>query len=58
MQNLYMFMCDTCGYYKARSGMCPNCQTPLTMYSKESQREYQVDMEEPMRSMHDLKWYL
>jgi hypothetical protein len=30
----------------------------LTMYTKETQREYQVDLEEAMRGMSPLKWYL
>jgi len=53
-----MFMCDTCGFAREKPGMCPFCQVVLTSYTKEEEREYQVNMEEAMRSMSSLKWYL
>jgi len=58
MQNLYMYMCDSCGFSRDKHGICPFCQTPLSVYSKEEQAEYQVDMEEAMRAMSDYKWYV
>lgn len=53
-----MYMCDSCGFSKDQTGLCPFCQTPLSMYSKEEQREYQVDMEDAMRVMSNFKWYV
>ena len=58
MQNLKMFMCDVCGFSKDQYGLCPYCQTPLTMYTKEEQNNFQVDMENAMRVMSNLKWYI
>jgi hypothetical protein len=58
MKNFIMYMCDTCGFSRERPGICPNCEAPLSFYTKEVQREYLVDMEEAMRSMSPLKWYL
>jgi len=58
MQNFRMYMCDECGYAREKPGICMFCQTPLTAYTKDSQAEYQVNMEEPMRLMHEYKWYL
>lgn len=58
MLDLKIHMCDVCGYSKDRAGLCPYCQTPLSIYTKEEQKEYQVDMEEAMRVMSDLKWYI
>ncbi len=58
MQNLYMYMCDTCGFSKDRPDRCPNCEIVLTMYTKDTQDEYQVDMEEAMRMMSEYKWYV
>ncbi len=53
-----MYMCDGCGFSREKLGVCPYCQTPLTEYTKETEREYQVDMEEAMRSMSELRWYI
>lgn len=53
-----MYMCDSCGFSREKPGVCPYCQIPLTVYSKEVQAEYQVDMEEAMRAMSDYKWYV
>ena len=55
-----MYMCDTCGHAQSVSGVCPNCETLLTMYTKETQAEYQrdQDVEEGMRLMSPLRWYL
>ncbi len=58
MKNFHMFMCDSCGFSREKTGVCPFCQIPLASYTKEIQREYQVDMEEAMRAMSPLKWYL
>lgn len=58
MNNFHMYMCDTCGFAREKAGMCPFCMEPLTDYTKEEQREYQVDMEEAMRSISELKWYI
>lgn len=40
MQNLYMYLCDTCGHSQSFSGLCPKCETPLSIYTKETQEEY------------------
>ncbi len=58
MEQFYMFLCDTCGFSKERPGMCVSCQTPLTMYSKETVANYQNynRMEEALRSMRPYKW--
>ena len=53
-----MYMCDVCGYASEKAGVCPSCVTPLTQYTKEDQREYQVDMEEGMRTQSMYKWYV
>jgi hypothetical protein len=53
-----MFMCDDCGFAREKAGICPYCQVPLTIYSKEAQREYQVNFEEAMRGMSEYKWYV
>jgi len=58
MQNFYMYMCDVCGHSREKPGVCPYCALPLTQYSKESQADYQVDMEEAMRAMSEYKWYV
>lgn len=58
MENFYMFMCDECGFSKEKPGLCPHCESPLTMYSKDAQAEYQVNMEEAMRAMSEYKWYV
>lgn len=58
MRNFYMYMCDGCGYSREKPGICPYCQAPLSMYSKETQQEYQIDMEEAMRTMSEYKWYV
>ena len=58
VQNFYMYMCDVCGFSRQNPGVCPHCELPLTEYSKESQAEYQVDMEEAMRAMSEYKWYV
>lgn len=58
MKQFYMFMCDTCGFSRERAGVCPYCEAPLSQYSKDTQAEYQVNMEEAMRAMSDLKWYI
>ena len=53
-----MYLCDTCGYSRERPSLCPYCIAPLTEYSKDSQNEYQVNMEEAMRTMSEYKWYV
>ena len=53
-----MFMCDTCGYNSQNQGLCPHCDWPLTMYTRDTQRELQVDLEEAMRTMSEYKWYV
>lgn len=60
MNKLYMFMCDSCGFARDKSGMCPHCQIPLTMYSKQAVAEYQkyIPVEEAMRAMSEYKWYV
>lgn len=58
MKNFKMYMCDSCGFSKDQTGQCPYCLTPLAMYTKEDQREYQVDMEDAMRVMSNFKWYV
>jgi primosomal protein N' len=58
MQNFYMYLCDVCGYSKEYPDVCPRCEIPLTEYSKETQKEYQINMEEAMRSMSEYKWYV
>ena len=58
MQNFHMYMCDGCGYSREKPGICPHCQAPLTLYTKDSQAEYQIDMEEAMRTMSESKWYI
>ena len=58
MQNFHMYLCDGCGFSREKPGICPYCQAPLTVYGKEDQAEYQVDMEEAMRSQSLLKWYV
>jgi len=58
MQNFYMYLCDSCGFSREKPGICPYCQAPLTAYGKEDQAEYQVDMEEAMRSQSMFKWYV
>jgi len=59
MQNFHMYMCDGCGYAREKPGICPFCQAPLSVYTKETQYEYQKDaeMEEAMRQMSEYKWY-
>lgn len=58
MQNFYVHVCDVCGFSGDSPGYCPKCELPLTAYDKESQAEYDMDMEEAMRSMSEMKWYL
>ena len=58
MQTLQMFLCDDCGYSRQNAGLCPYCRVPLTLYTKESQREYQVDLEDAMRVMSEYQWYI
>jgi len=58
MQDFHMYLCDVCGFSRQSEGFCPNCDLPLTAYNKDSQAEYQVDMEEAMRSMSEYKWYV
>jgi uncharacterized protein YbaR (Trm112 family) len=53
-----MYLCDGCGFSREKAGVCPYCQSPLSVYSKEDQAEYQVDMEEPMRMQSLQKWYI
>ncbi len=53
-----MYMCDTCGHSREKPGVCPYCALPLTQYSKEAQADFQVDMEEAMRTMSEYKWYV
>jgi hypothetical protein len=58
MNNFHMYLCDGCGFSREKAGVCPYCQSPLSVYSKEDQAEYQVDMEEPMRMQSLQKWYI
>ena len=58
MRNFYMYLCDVCGFSREVPGYCPHCDMPLTEYSKETQREYQVNLEDAMRSMSEYKWYV
>lgn len=60
MQHLYMYMCDTCGHAQSVSGMCPKCEILLTIYTKETQPEYQRDrfVEESMRLISPHGWSL
>jgi hypothetical protein len=58
MKNFRMYMCDICGFSREKPGICPHCELPLSMYTKQEQNEYQVNMEEAMRTMSDLKWYI
>lgn len=58
MQEFHMFMCDVCGFSRERAGICPWCSVPLSEYTKETQREYQVDMEEAMRMIDGQRWYV
>jgi predicted ATP-dependent serine protease len=53
-----MYLCDTCGYGSARAGQCPSCVAPLSVYTKETQAEYQVNLEQAMRSLSDKAWYI
>jgi len=58
MQSFHIFMCEHCGYSRQEPGICPNCQLPLEGYSKETQSEYGVDMEDAMRTMSETQWYV
>jgi len=58
MQDFHMYLCDNCGFSRDNPGICPHCDQPLTEYSKDTQGEYQVDMEEAMRSQSLHKWYV
>ncbi len=60
MHTYIMYMCDSCGHGQTVSGMCPNCETALTTYTKESQAEYHMDekVEDAMRLNDPLRWYL
>jgi hypothetical protein len=58
MENFHLYVCDTCGFSREKQGMCIFCETPLSDYTKETQREYQVNMEEAMRAMSQLRWYI
>jgi len=58
MQNFRMYLCDSCGFSQEKPGICPRCQQPLTEYTKDSQAQYQIDLEEAMRSMSEYKWYV
>jgi hypothetical protein len=53
-----MYLCDTCGFSREKPSLCPHCEIPLTEYTKQTQHEYQTNMEEAMRSMTELRWYL
>ncbi len=57
-QNFHMYMCDICGFCRQYEGYCPHCDLPLSKYDKETQSEYQVDLEEAMRTMSEYKWYV
>jgi uncharacterized Fe-S cluster-containing radical SAM superfamily enzyme len=58
MKEFYMYLCDVCGFSREKAGICIYCETPLSQYSKDSQAEYQIDMEEAMRSMSEYRWYI
>ncbi len=58
MKEFHMFMCDTCGFSRESAGICPWCAMPLSVYTKETQSEYQVNMEEAMRMMDGRRWYV
>lgn len=58
MKDFYMYMCDICGFSSDHLSECPRCEMPLTQYSKETQNEYQVNVEDAMRAMSEYKWYL
>lgn len=58
MENLRMYLCDICGFSRENPGLCPDCELPLTEYTKETQRDFQVDMEEAMRTMSEYRWYI
>jgi primosomal protein N' len=53
-----MYRCEVCGYARQKPGTCPFCELTLVDYDREAQREYQVDMEEAMRTMRELQWYI
>lgn len=58
MKNLFLYRCDVCGYARQTPGTCPFCDVQLSTYDRETQREYQVDMEEAMRTMSEYQWYI
>ncbi len=58
MQDFHMYMCDICGFSREKFSICPHCDVPLTAYNKNSQAQYDIDMEEAMRSMSEYKWYI
>ena len=58
MRDFYMYLCDSCGFSSEKPGICPRCDRPLTEYSRDSQAEYQVNMEEAMRNQSSQKWYV
>jgi hypothetical protein len=58
MKQLYMYLCDVCGFGRERPGICPHCEMPLAEYTKDIQAEYQVDLSNAMKIMSERRWYL
>ena len=58
MNEFHLHMCDSCGFSRSASGQCPFCDIPLTEYTRETRAEYELDVENAMRAMSELRWYI
>ena len=58
MKSFYMYLCDVCGFGREKPGECPYCETGLSTYSKDTQDNYQKNLDEPMRILHEYQWYI
>jgi predicted ATP-dependent serine protease len=60
MNIVKIYICKFCGFGSNKAGECPRCEAVLLEYGREEQAEEQayMDVQNAMRSMSDLKWYV
>ncbi len=57
-ENTILYICNECGYVREKPSICPFCETPLNLVTRDEQREYQFNAEDAMRSFSDMQWYI
>jgi len=58
MKNFHGYICDGCGYAGEKPGICPFCQAPLSVYTREEQSQYEEEIKLPEKVAEQYRWYV